>query len=195
MSVAKRLWVRGRARAVLFALLVACVLAFCGGSRADSGGLTAGDRNAAQAALSALNGSNVSLQLVNLTLEAQAVPAACRVHLVSRTPSAFKVYLFWIPWYGSGTYTWLNMSIRKNPSLDTFLLGMAKPVLPGGVLAPNGRSIPAYTLDTTLLSRYGPAQAKKNHAVLMAHAGSAFAKPGAKCQVLNNGDLRLIPNP
>jgi hypothetical protein len=28
----------------------------------------------------------------------------------------------------------------------------------------------------------------------MAHGGNVFSKPGAKCQVLQNGYLRLVPN-
>jgi hypothetical protein len=46
----------------------------------------------------------------------------------------------------------------------------------------------------TPLSKYGPAQDKKNQEVLMAHAGNVFEKPTSKCQVLMNGYLRLLPN-
>ena len=74
-------------------------------------------------------------------------------------------------------------------------MGTAKPVLPGGLLTANGRSVDPFSQDTTILSRYGRQQAKKNREVLMAHAGNAFEKPGARCQVLTNGDLRLVPNP
>jgi hypothetical protein len=49
-------------------------------------------------------------------------------------------------------------------------------------------------VDTTVLSRYGPQQARKSHKTLVAHGGDAFAKPGATCQLLTNGSLRLLPN-
>jgi hypothetical protein len=176
------------------AVAIAAVFGGCGGSGVDSGGLGAGDRDAAQAALTALDGSNVSTQLVSITNSVQSTPAACRVHLASRQGGTFSVYVFWIPWLGSESYTWLNMSVAKNPAHDTFDLGTEKPVLPGGVLSANGRSVDPYSQDTTLLSKYGPAQAEKSRELLEAHAAGTFAKPGAGCQVLMNGDLRLVPN-
>jgi hypothetical protein len=186
----------GGSSVALCALVVGGLLAGCGSdTRVDSGGLTAGDRNDAQTALSALHGSNVALQLVSITNLVQATPATCRLHLASSDPTRFHVYVFWIPWLGSQSYTWLNMSVTKDPSRDVFNLGTAKPVLPGGSLTPNGRSVDPFTQDTTLLSRYGPAQAKRNQEVLMAHAGDVFTNPGAKCELLANGDLRLVPNP
>ena len=188
----------GHGRRVLAALVAtagAAAFAGCGGGGADSGGLTAGDRKAAQAAMDALHESNVALQLVTITDTVQAVPATCRVRLLSKDPHTFRVYVFWIPWLGSSPYTWLDMTIAEDVSRDRVHLGTAKPVLPGGRLAAGGRNIDPYTVDATLLSRYGPAQDRKNRQVLMAHAGNVFSKPGAKCQVLTNGDLRLVPNP
>ena len=143
-----------------------------------------------------LQGSNVARQLVSITETVQAVPAACRVHLVSSDPSTFRVYVFWVPWLASQTYTWLDMTITKDAvSKGRFLLGTAKPVLPGGRLTPDGHSVNPFSLDTTLLTMYGPEQARKSHRVLVEHAGNAFSNPGAKCQVLRNGSLRLVPNP
>ena len=179
----------------LAALAGVCVLAGCGSSGVDSGGLTAGDRKSAQAALEALHGSNVALQLVTTTKIVESTPAACRVHLLSKSPATFRIYVFWIPWLGSQAYTWLVMKVTKDPAKDTFVMGTAKPVLPGGLLTANGRSVDPFSQDATLLSRYGPQQAKKNQEVLMGHAGNAFEEPGARCQVLTNGDLRLVPNP
>lgn len=171
-------------------------LAACGGKSAvDSGGLTARDRKAAQSAMDALSGTNISLQLASITHSLEAVPAACRVHRLESPKGTFRIYVFWIPWLGSDPYTWLHMTVARDASSDTFLLGTAKPVLPGGRLTANGQSVDPYTQDATILSKYGPAQAKKNHQALLAHAGDAFSKPGAACQVLQNGDLRLVPNP
>jgi hypothetical protein len=138
--------------------------------------------------------SNIAIQLVTITDTVQSVPGACRVHLVSRDPSTFRVYVFWTPWLGSQPYTWLDMTLSEDVSRDTFHLGTAKPVLPGGRLDPNGRNVNPWTVDTTLLSRYGPQQARKNREMLVSHAGNVFSKPRAKCQVLTNGELRLLPN-
>jgi hypothetical protein len=185
--------VRG-ALAVVLATAAIVALAGCGSEAVDSGGLTSSDRKAAQTAMDALQGSNISLQLVAITEQVQSVPAACRVRLVARHPSTFRVYVFWIPWLGSSPYTWLDMTITKDASQGTFHLGTSKPVLPGGRLTPNGRSVDPWSLDTTLLSHYGPEQAKKNREVLLAKGGNVFSKPGARCQVLMNGGLRLVPN-
>ncbi len=113
---------------------------------------------------------------------------------MSSNPETFKVYVFWIPYLGGEDYTWLNMTITKDSSRDTFHLGAAHPVLPSGQLSANGRSVVPFTIDTTLLSRYGPQQARKSHELLVAHAGNAFSNPGARCQVLMSGDLRLLPS-
>jgi hypothetical protein len=87
------------------------------------------------------------------------------------------------------------MKVTKDPRTSTFDLGTADPVLlPGGRLSTNGRTVNPLSVDTTVLSRYGAEQAKKSHATLVAHGGDAFAKPGAGCQVLANGSLRLLPN-
>jgi hypothetical protein len=67
-------------------------------------------------------------------------------------------------------------------------------LLPGGRLSSNGRSVNPRSVDTTVLSRYGPQQARKSHRILLSHGGDVFAKPGARCQVLTNGSLRLLPN-
>jgi len=143
-----------------------------------------------------LQQSNVARQLVSITETVQAVPAACRIHLVSTDPSTFRVYVFWVPWLASQAYTWLDMTITRDAaSKGRFLLGTAKPVLPGGKLAPDGRSVNPWSLDTTLMTRYGPALARKSHQMLVTHAGDAFAKPGARCQVLTDGSLRVVPNP
>ena len=160
----------------------------------DSGGLAAEQRLAAQSALDALQSSNISLQLVTITRWVQSVPATCRVRLASDEPSTFEVYLFWIPWLAAEPYVWLDMNVTDDLRTSTFHLGTAQPVLPGGRLKPNGRTVNRRSVGTTLLSLYGPRQAKKSRAILRAHGGDVFAKPGAMCQVLENGSLRLLPN-
>ena len=189
MSTASR-WVL-----TLAALTGVCALSGCGSGGVDSGGLTPGDRHEAQAALDTLTGTNVALQIVTTTKIVESTPAVCRIRVISRNPVTVQVYVFWIPWLGSEAYTWLDLKLTKDKTQDSLHMGTAKPVLPGGLLTANGRSVDPYSQDTTLLSRYGPQQVKRNHAVLMAHAGDVFAKPGARCQALTNGSLRLVPNP
>lgn len=158
-----------------------------------SGSLSAVEREAAQTALDALQDSNISLQLTTITTRwAQNIPATCRVGLVSRSPDRFKVYVFWVPWLAAEPYIWLNVDLRNRPG--TFSLGTTQPVLPGGRLTKNGRTVNRLSVDTTLLARYGPEQAKKGREILVAHGRAVLALPGAPCQVLKNGSLRLLPD-
>jgi len=184
-----------RARLLIVTAAGVLALAGCASHAVDSGGLTARERTAAQSAMDGLQNSNISLQLVAITKWVQRVPAACRIRLVSRNPSTYKVYVFWIPYLAAEPYVWLNMKVTNDPRTSTFHLGTSEPVLlPGGRLSANGRSVNPRSVDTTLLSRYGPQQARKSHETLVAHGGDVFAKPGAMCQVLKNGSLRLLPN-
>jgi hypothetical protein len=158
-----------------------------------SGGLTAAERADAQRALDGLQDSNISLQLAAITRKwAQNAPATCRVALVSRNPNRFKVYVFWVPWLAAEPYIWLNMNLADDPHASTFTLGTTQPVLPGGRLTRNGRSVNRLSVDTTLLSRYGPEQTEKGREIMAAHAGDVLTKPGATCEVLENGSLKLV---
>lgn len=183
-----------RARLLIVTAAGVLALAGCGSDAVDSGGLTAPDRKDAQSAMDALRNSNISTQLVTITKWVQSVPAACRIRLVSRNPNTFKVYVFWIPWLAEEPYVWLNMNVTNDPRTSTFHLGTVQPILPGGRLKRNGRAIKPGSVDATLLTRYGPQQARKSKELLVAHGGDVFAKPGAKCQLLENGSLRLLPN-
>jgi hypothetical protein len=183
-----------RVRLLIVTAAGVLALAGCASDAVDSGGLTARDRKAAQTAVDAMQNSNISLQLVTITRWVQSVPAACRIRLASRNPSTFKVYVFWIPWLAAAPYVWLNMRLTDDPPTSTFHLGTAQPVLPGGRLNRDGRTVNRASVDTTLLSRYGPEQARKSRQILEAHGGDVFAKPGARCQVLQNGSIRLLSN-
>lgn len=182
-------------RALLALAVVAGVLALagCGKDAVDAGGLTAGERKAAQGALDSLQGSNIALQLVAITQWLQNPPAECRIRLVSRKPVTHAVYVFWIPWLAAEPYVWLNMTVTGDPHASTFDLGTVAPVLPGGKLNPDGRTIRPGSVDTTLLARYGAQQAKKSQELLREHGGDVFAEPGARCRLLANGSLRLLP--
>jgi len=160
----------------------------------NRGGLDADERDDAQSAMDALQSSNISFQLVAISRWVQSIPAACRIRLVSRNPSKYKVYVFWSPSLAANPYVWLDMNVTNDPRKGTFLLGSAQPVLPGAGPSANGRTVDQPSVDTTLLSRYGPEQARKTREILVAHGGDVFAQPGATCQVLKNGSLRLLPN-
>ena len=155
-----------------------------------AGGLSAQQRRDAQAAVDGLQDSNISLQLVTISTRwVQSVPATCRIRPVSA--NAYKVYLFWVPWLAAEPYVWLDMRVTNDPKTSTFHLGATQPVLPGGRLTKNGRNVNRLSVDTTLLSRYGEEQAKKGRQIMLAHGGDVFAKPGASCEVLKNGAIRL----
>jgi hypothetical protein len=156
-----------------------------------AGGLTAAQRRAAQAVLDKLQDSNISEQVVALSRFVQEPPATCRIRRVS--PSAYRVYVFWIPWLAANPYVWLKMTVTDDPATNAFRLGTAQPVLPGGRLKANGRAVNRRSVDTTLLSRYGPEQAKKSRQMMVSQGGDAFGKGSAVCQVLKNGALRLAP--
>jgi hypothetical protein len=159
------------------------------------GGLSAEERDDAQRALDSLQDSNISVQLATITTRwVQSVPTACRVAVESQSPRTFEVYHLWVPWLAAEPYIWLTMKITGDPATSTFHLGTSQPVLPGGRLQANGRTVNRLSVDTTLLSRYGPEQVRKGHEILVAHAGDVFAKPGAACEVQKNGSLRLLPS-
>jgi hypothetical protein len=190
---------RLRSAAGLFSVAIAgtAVLAGCGGG-VDSGGLSVADRNAAQAAMLALQGSNISMQLSQQTAVAGLAPAACRVHLVSRKPKTFKVFVFWAPYVGPSSYTWIDMTLVKDPRQDKFHLGTAGAIAGGGLQLPGGRIVAPALQDyeLPLKKEYGNQYAKVIENVMMAHAPAhVFSKPGAPCQVLMNGLMRLLPNP
>ena len=111
------------------------------GDAVDPGGLTAGERDAAQSAMDTLQDSNISFQLMAITQWVQSAPAACRIRLVSQNPSTFELYVFWIPWLAANPYVWLNMNVTNDPRTSTFRLGTAPTVLPGGRLKANGRTV------------------------------------------------------
>jgi hypothetical protein len=183
-------------RLAVLLIVGAVVLASCGGGGVDSGGLTASDRNAAQAAMNALQPSNIPRLLVSLSFRAGLPPAACRVHLESKKPRTFKVYVFWIPLLQAESYSWLDMTLTKDVSNDKFHMG-AESVRPVEVRrsGPGGKTVvlPRSGYNTPL-SVFGRRQELLNKRMLMAHAGDAFSKPRATCQVLKNGYLQLVPN-
>lgn len=183
-----------RAASLALAGLAATVtLAGCGSGGPDSGGMTINDRNAAQTALNALQTSNIPTTILNLTSTAGRIPAACNVHLLSST--TFKVYLFWVPYIGPSAYSWLDMTITKDPTQDKFHYATAPAVLPSGIGLGGAEAPVAGYIDYDLPLAKLSGQAAVNKKVLLAHAGNVYSKPDTPCQVLKNGYLRLLPNP
>ncbi len=87
------------------------------------------------------------------------------------------------------------MTITKDSAKDKFHLGAQEAVLPGGLQLANGQVVaPTFSEYDTPLSQLGKRQRLKNARVLLAHAGDVFTKPTARCQVLMNGYLKLLPN-
>jgi hypothetical protein len=111
---------------------------------------------------------------------------------VSRNPNRFKAYVFWVPWLAAEPYIWLNMDLTDGLHAGAFTLGTTQPVLPGGRLTRNGRSVNRLSVDTTLLSRYGQEQVQKGREIMAAHGGDVLSSPGATCEVLKNGSLELL---
>ena len=183
-------------RLLLLAVTAAGVLALagCGNTKVAADGLSGKDRKAAQAALDVLQDSNISTQLLNLTLQVQNVPAACQIREVPEQPGTYNVYVFWIPWLAVEPYAWVTMTLTGDPHTSTFQLETTEPILPGGRLNKDGQTINRASIDTTLLSRYGADQAKKSQQMLREHGGDVFTMPSAKCQLLKNGSLRLLPS-
>ena len=174
-------------------IAAALALAGCGGGgHALRTTFSAGDRDNAQAALNALQQTNISRQLVKITRLEKRAPAACQVHMSPEHPDTFDVYVFWIPYIGPMPYAWLNMTLTSDTAADRFHLGTAPPPLPGGLLNHAGTTILPKSVDyDTPLSAYGAQQDRKNQALLRTHAQGAFAKPSVGCEVLANGYLRL----
>jgi hypothetical protein len=186
---------KSRARiAIGLALLgVTALLAGCG-SGVDSGGFSSSDRAAAQTAMTDLQSSSIPVLLVDESATAGRAPAACEVHRQSTSPDTFQIYVFWIPFIGPQSYAWVTMTVGSDSSRDTFHLGTAPALLPGGAQQANGAAvIPPLADYDTPLADYGSRQAAISRHMLSEHAGNAFARPTAKCEVLMNGYLRLKP--
>ena len=130
-----------------------------------------------------------------ITKIVESIPSACRVHLVSKRP---------------GDVPGLRVldSVARLAAVhvarhDGHQGSGAGHVPPGdgearaSRRAADGERAERRSLleDTTLLSRYGPQQAKKNQEVLMAHAGNAFEKPGASVSGAHERRPEARPEP
>jgi hypothetical protein len=73
----------------------AAALAGCGSSEVDQGGFTASDRDAAAKVLGFLARTSVYTAARNMTLTQGALPTDCVVHIQSRKPLTFRVFMSW----------------------------------------------------------------------------------------------------
>jgi hypothetical protein len=145
-------------------------MAGCGGesTEADSGGLTASDRKAAESALHELASTAIPSTLIKVTAIAAAAPDVCRIRLQSTNPRKFRLFVFWTPQKNEDpeaganepTYAWLDATLGETIVASSFHMGHASTKLPRA-------------------------------AVLRSHAGNVFSKPGDGCELLATGNIRL----
>jgi hypothetical protein len=162
--------VSGRALAVAAVALSAGALSGCGGgATVDAGGLSSGDRKAADAIFRQLQSTPIPSALVQATAVAAAAPDTCRLRLQSESPRRFRLFIFWTPQpdpdpdVGADvpTYTWLDATLGDQIVESRFRVGHADSSLP---------------------------RAK----VFRSHAGNVLTRPGGSCVLLSNGYLRLL---
>lgn len=160
-----------RPLAVAAIALSAGALSGCGGGsgKVDAGGLTAGDRKAADAIFRQLQSTPIPSALVQETAIAAAAPDICRLRLQSESPRRFRLFIFWTPQADPNpeigadlaTYTWLDATLGEHIFESRFRVGHADSRLP---------------------------RAK----VVRSQAGNVLTKPGGSCVLLSNGYLRLL---
>jgi hypothetical protein len=150
----------------LAGLAGAAVVAGCGGGGGvDRDGFTASQRKAARAALAELAQTSVYDAARELSLTEAEVPTACVVHIEKAKPLTFRILMTWVPKAGV-----LGGSQRAFSWLEA-------------VIGPDG-------LRGDYAFHQGNERTKR---ALEAHYGDAFAKPAAKCLVLQNRQFGLLP--
>ena len=145
----------------------AVALAGCGSGATDQGGFTSGDRKAARNVLALLGQTAVYDAALKISLTDAAVPTTCVVHIETRKPLTFRVFLSWIPSaeaIGGG-------SVRAYAWLDA-------------VMSPGGLSKEHAFHQGNELTLAG----------LKAHYRDVFSKPVEKCLVLQNQQFGLLPS-
>jgi len=151
-------------------LLGALGLCACGGGRAtDSGGFTAAQRSAAQAALDLVQQTAIPRRVVALSFQAGTAPSTCTV-LPAATPGTFRLLLAWAPdqpGYLTMPHSVLSATIDETSAKkDSFDV-------------------------TTFRTRLGKA-APEPTGVNANFVRAALSKPAEQCDVLENGKLQLV---
>ena len=153
-------------RLITGALAAAAMLALagCGSSKTDAGGFTKSDRLDAQRALDTLEYTSIPSAVLQISDESH-VPNSCTVHLQSKSPTTFRVFLTWIPRNtdiaNGDSYTWLEAIVSPTGEKPVFHMG----------------NIPSDVPHDVAMRQ------------LESHYGTAMQLPYEKCEVLANGDL------
>ena len=153
-----------KSRVVAMTVVVVSTVATAGcGQSVDKGGFSSADRAAAETALGALEQTNVPTTLVVLTNTAGTVPTVCRVHMESKQPRRFGLFILWRPSKRvfRGTYTWFRASLTPDVKSDRFRSG------------------------------YVPVEGGEA-GVVKSNAGDILSRPSESCEILMNGDVRLL---
>jgi hypothetical protein len=157
--------VNGATILTLAAFAGAVALAGCGGGGVDRNGFSASQRKAARDVLAQLGQTSVYDAAREISLTEAKVPTACVVHIEKARPLTFRILITWIPEAAS-----LGGSERAFAWLEA-------------VVGPDG-------LRGDYSFHQGNERTKR---ALEAHYGDAFAKPAAKCLVLQNRQFGLLP--
>jgi hypothetical protein len=146
------------------AVAAICVSAAPGcGESGQKKGFSSGDRAAAAAAPGALEHTNIATTLVDLTNTAGTVPAYCRIHATAGGAKRFDLFILWRP--------------SKRTSRGTYIWFRA--------------TLANQVAQDTFRSGYEPLSTGLA-GVLHSQAGDAFTRPSESCEILMNGDVRLL---
>ncbi len=154
-------------------VLAACatLLAGCGGASTDSTGFTGADRAGAVKALDALAQTSVYDAALDITQTAAEDPTACAVHIQSTNPLTFEVFMTWIPNVANLGGTQIQQAASR------LFSWIRATITPQGLQGPYSFHEGNELTLTALKAEYG----------------QAFAKPAAKCLLLENDAFGLLP--
>jgi hypothetical protein len=155
-----------RAHLGLVAVFGAAALAGCGTGGTDKGGFTAGDRDAAAKVLGLLARTSVYTAARTMSLTQGSPPTECLVHIQTRKPLTFRVFMSWVSQRPPGK---VNAQARAYSWLEA-------------VMGPQGLK-----QDYTLRSGN-----EVTEQALKAQYGDVLSKPVDKCLVLENQRFALL---
>lgn len=151
------------------AALAACVLACaaCGSKQSvDSGGFTADERKAAQAALDRLQQTMIPKTVVGVSIQSAQAPRICSVLLQPGSPGLFKLFVAWKP--SAAAYRFVPQTLLEATIGQAKVKDVQYHVTTFGGRVP----VPA-SVEATLVR-------------------AVESKPAERCEALENGQLRLV---
>jgi hypothetical protein len=152
---------------LLAGVLSVAALSGCGGGgTVDKGGFTLDDRNAASKVLSLLAKTSVYTAAMKMSLTQGAPPTDCLVHIQTRKPLTFRVFMAWV---SQRPQSEVEAQARAYSWLDA-------------VMSPEG-------LKDDYELRSGN---ETTEAALRAEYGDVASKPVNKCLVLQNQRFGFI---